>query len=451
MADQGIRPRPLAILFVAILCVALGLALVLAILAQQNRLPEAGPLGSLFAADQQGSRQAWLALGGAVLACFCLSAVALRWAAPGHDPLILAAVFMLSGLGLILLVRLSPEVAAARRQAHLAGMAGRQAGFILAGLAVMVAAAWLTRPSLLARLARRRYFYALLAVLLILATGLFGREINGRRLWIPLGPLTLQTVEIAKILVVLFAAGYFAERRAYLKSTPGDRTAHMARVQVLGPFLATVGFCLLPIFFQGDLGPTLLLTLLMVVTFYMGGGRGWWALAALGAVAAVAAVAYQAGWPSMVRTRLDMWLAPFAYSEVLSRAHWSVASGGLLGMGLGQGFSAKIPVVQSDFSFVVVCEELGLAGGLAVLGFYALIVWRGLAAAARQPDAYRSLLAGGLVAMLAIQALIIIGGNVGLLPLTGITLPLVSYGGSSLLVGFAVMGVLIKLSSYPGK
>ncbi len=366
--------------------------------------------------------------------------------APAVDMTLLAAALLLAEIGFIILLRLSPDLSAQTGKGAFAVLAWRQYNFLVVSLIGMVLVIRFLTESLVAILARRIYIYAVLAMLLVIFTGMFGTEIHGRKLWICIGPMTFQTVEVVKLLAVLFAAGYFTDRRAYMKTEYGDRPLRFSHPHVIGPFAVTALFLILPIVFQKDLGPALLLSLLMLLMYFLSGGGK--AITLFGVLLIIGAgyLAYFLQWPSIVKTRFDMWLDPFHHSEALSRAMWAIASGGWFGTGLGEGMGYTIPVVQSDFNFIVICEEFGFIGGCIVIGLYGIILWRGFDIARNQDNVYKMLLAGGLTGLLGIQTILIICGNIGLLPLTGVTLPLVSYGGSSLLVSFAIVGILLKLS-----
>jgi len=351
---------------------------------------------------------------------------------------LLCACFILAEIGFIILLRLAPDMAAYTRKNAFLLLPWRHMNMLVLSFAAMIVVIICCTPTLIAKLARRTYIYALLAILLIIATGIFGTEINGRKLWLKIGPLNFQTVEFVKILAVLFAVGYFTERRAFMPTEHQTSRFHYIHPHMIGPFLGTALFCILPIIFQGDLGPALLLSFLMMLIYALNNGSMLIVILGIATLAGTGYISYHFQWPSM---------DPFHYSEVLSRARWAISSGRFLGVGLGEGMSSRIPVVQSDFNFIVICEELGLVGALSVIGLYGVILWRGFHIARSQATVYQMLLTGSLTGLLGIQALIIICGNVGLLPLTGITLPFISYGGSSLLVSFIIIGVLLKLSS----
>lgn len=371
--------------------------------------------------------------------------------APDADRLLLLAVFMLTGLGYMISLRLFPEIAARRPGSAINAYTWQHWYYLLAGLCAMLASAAVFTDNIISRLARRKYVYALCAAILIVLTGIFGTEINGRKLWLPAGPFSFQTVEFVKILAILFAAAYLAERRNFLVSGVETDRLNLSLLNRLGPFAAAAALCILPVIFQKDFGPAFLLVLLMLLMYYFSAGRLLLVASGLALIICSIWIIYHFHLVSMVNTRIDMWLNPFESSEALSRALWAVSSGGLLGKGLGQGMSVNIPAVWSDFTFVVICEELGWLGGLAVTALYLLTVLRGFSIAVHQPDAYRTLLAGGITGVLAIQSLLIMFGNLVLLPLTGITLPLLSYGGSSLIITFIMIGILLKLSSVRGE
>ena len=367
--------------------------------------------------------------------------------APNSDKVLLTAVFALTCLGFLLSLRLFPQVAALESRPPLHGFYWRHWYYILIGLAAMTVAAAMASQAVIQRLARRKYIYAVCAAGLIIATGLIGEEINDRRLWLSIGPFRFQTIEFVKILAVLFAAGYLAERRGFMARPVLPDRLDRSLIHRLGPFAFAAALCILPVVFQKDFGPAFMLVLLMLCMYYAGAGSRLIVMGCLAALVMVAWLCYRFELVSMVNTRFDMWMDPFHRSEALSRALWAAASGGLLGTGLGQGMGVSIPTVWSDFTFVIICEELGWVGGVSVIGLYGLVVYRGLAIAASQPDVYRALLAVGLSSSIAIQVLLIVCGNLVLLPLTGITLPLVSYGGSSLVITFLMIGMLLGLSS----
>jgi cell division protein FtsW len=299
-----------------------------------------------------------------------------------------------------------------------------------------------------------KYSWAAIGIGLLAATLLFGYEVNGARLWIDLGPVSVQPGELLKIVLVIFIAGYLAETRTLLTS---------ARIRVgfisvpplpyFLPMLALFAVVMLIVVRLNDLGTALLFFGIFLTMLFVATGRRSYVLIGLLLFLAGSFVAYQLF--GHVQARIDIWLDPFAdplgagFQPV--RALYALGRGGVFGEGLGQGLvtlagGPTIPFVQTDFIFTAVAEELGLLGALALLGFAAVIVFRGLRVAALARDDFSGLLAVGLTASLGLQTLIIIGGNTKLVPLTGITLPFVSYGGSSILASFVMIGLLLSIS-----
>jgi cell division protein FtsW len=285
-------------------------------------------------------------------------------------------------------------------------------------------------------------------------TLLFGYEVNGARLWIDLGPIGIQPGEFLKIVLVIFIAGYLAETRTLL-------TSARLRIGFLSipplpyflPMLALFGVVMVIVVGLNDLGTALLFYGTFLTMLFVATGRRSYVLIGLLLFAGGAFVAYQL-FPH-VQARFDVWLDPFAdplgagYQQV--RALYALGRGGVFGEGLGQGLitlggSTTIPYIQTDFIFTAIAEELGLVGAFALLGFIAVMVFRGLRIASFARDDFSALLALGLTVSLGLQALIIIGGNTKLVPLTGITLPFVSYGGSSVLASFIMVGLLLSIS-----
>lgn len=365
---------------------------------------------------------------------------------PGADPFLFPMAAFLTGFGLIVLYRLAPDIARIQSNAGLRLLALRQLIWIGIGYAALIAIVLFVSERRLESIGRRKYLFVVAGALLIVATGLFGVELNGRRLWLKIGPLTLQTIELVKMLMVFFIAAYFHHEGRYVS------TRRMAGIEVpglrsIGPFVIMAALAVLPVFFQKDLGPTLLLALTFIVMFYV--GTGLWSVPVLGSAlfAALAALAYFTGTPSIVRTRADMWLSPFTHGEAIVSSLWAISSGGLFGLGLGRGLPAYIPVVQSDFNFAAICEETGFAGAVAVVALYALILYRGYRIAVEARSTYRRLLATGLMTLFALQAVMILYGVTGMMPMTGITLPFISYGGTSLVVSFVLVGLMLRISA----
>ena len=416
------------------------------LLAGQGRLLAGNQVADLFPFHLTDSTALQsLAAGGMVVAGLGLALVAARFKVPGHNPALLPLAAMLAGLGLILLFRLGPDIAELRHRPAFTLLFWRQFRSFLISVFVFAAALWYFTPARLEELTRLRYVYGLASIILISITAVIGTEMHGRRLALNLGLMQFQTVELVKLLALFFMVGYFRYEGRFLE--PGRNRFGLPRGRYLLPYLFMWVLVLLPIFLQRDLGPTMLIFSLFLVIFYLGTGSALSVLGGIVLMGAAGGLSYVAGVPSMVRTRVDMWLDPFHYSQNIAEALWAAASGGLLGKGTGMGLAHRIPVVQSDFNFSVIAEEWGLIGVLAVLVIFAGLAGICLQAARRQEHPWQQLLAAGLGSLWILQTVVIIGGNMALLPLTGITLPFISYGGSSLVMNCVMLALALRLSA----
>lgn len=377
-----------------------------------------------------------LALSAALFAGLVLALhLALTFFAAEADQFLLPLAVALSGLGLLEVTRLAPELAM------------QQLVWIGLGAMLLVAATFGLRD--LGRLQRYKYTAALLGIGLMLVTAAVGREVQGARLWLQVGSIRFQPTELMKVLLVIFLAGYLAEKRELLAFV-GRRVlgVRLPPLAYLAPLLLLFGLSLLITILQRDLGATLLLVGIAVVMLYASTGRVVYLVggALLGLVNGL--VGYLLF--GYVRARVEVWLNPWAdplgqgYQAI--QALLAIAAGGILGRGLGLGSPDLIPAVHTDFVFAAVAEELGLAGALALLGLYACLIVTALRLGLEARETFARLLAVGFATMLGIQTLIITGGTLRLIPLTGITLPFVSYGGSSLVMNFLVVGLLLRLS-----
>ena len=389
-------------------------------------------------------------LGAIFAGLFLLGSIIIRRKYPDADPYLLPMVALLTGLGLIVLYRLGPMIALDQNKPSLRSIAIKQFIWVGLGLIGMISMAWFLPARFFKEVGRKKYVYVLFSVLLIVFTGIFGQEINNRKLWINLGFFSVQTIEIVKVLLLFFIAGYFRDEGPYIKMTK-FMGLPVPQLRFTGPFYVMWVLAILPVFFQKDFGPMVLLFGVFLAMYYA--GTGSLAMVILGFVGLIVGggFCYFMGWPSMVKTRVDMWLYPFTKAEGIVRSLWAIAAGGIFGVGLGFGLPHTLPVVQSDFNFSAICEELGFLGGASVIMLYALFVWRGFLIADRTRDSYQRLLAVGISTMFALQALMIIGGNMGLIPMTGITLPFMSAGGSAIFVNFLMLGLLIRISGEAGK
>jgi cell division protein FtsW (lipid II flippase) len=374
--------------------------------------------------------------------------------ASGHrgDQLLLPAVGALGGIGLVMLNRMPQDLAGTSGFGIELGMAATQLLWFAVGIVAMLAIAIGLRDDGILR--HYKYSWAAVGIALLAATLLIGYEVNGARLWIDLGPVSVQPGEFLKIVLVVFIAGYLAETRTLL-------TSARLRIGFLSipplpyflPMLALFAVVMLVVVRLNDLGSALLFFGTFLIMLFVATGRRSYVLIGLLLFVAGASVAHQLF--AHVHARVEIWLDPFAdplgagFQPV--RALYALGRGGVFGEGLGQGLvtlggSLTIPFVHTDFIFTAIAEELGLLGAFALLGLAAVVVFRGLRIAALARDDFSGLLAVGLTASLGLQTLIIIAGNTKLVPLTGITLPFVSYGGSSILASFIMIGLLLSIS-----
>jgi cell division protein FtsW (lipid II flippase) len=372
----------------------------------------------------------------------------------GHrgDQLLLPAVGAMGGIGLIMLNRLPQDLAGTAAFGLELGMAATQLLWFGVGTVVMLVIAIGLRDDGVLR--HYKYTWAAIGIGLLAATLLFGYEVNGARLWIDLGPVSVQPGELLKIVLVVFLASYLAETRTLLTDAR-MRIGFLAipPLPYFLPMLVLFGAVMLIAVALNDLGTALLFFGTFLTMLFVATGRRSYVLIGLVLFVAGAFVAYELF--GHVQLRVEVWLDPFAdplgagFQPV--RAIYAFGRGGIFGEGLGQGLvtlggNLTIPYVHTDFIFTAIAEELGLLGAFALLGFCAVLVFRGLRIAALARDDFSGLMAVGLTASLGLQTLIIIAGNTKLIPLTGITLPFVSYGGSSVLASFMMIGILLSIS-----
>jgi cell division protein FtsW (lipid II flippase) len=363
------------------------------------------------------------------------------------DQILLPTVGLLGGIGLLLMERLPQSLAGS-----LGGLARTQLVWLVIGLAIIAGLAIAVRNDVWLR--RYKYTWAAAGVGLLLLVFIFGRDVNGARLSLSIGPITGQPSELLKVILVVFLAGYLSENRRLL-SEESTRLGplRLPPLPYLAPMVAMWTIALGIVIVQRDLGAALLFFAVFLLLLYVSTARVSYVVLGLGAFVVGAGVLYFLF--GHVRTRIDIWLDPFADPtgvgyQVVQALH-AFARGGLIGTGLGGGLPTiagrpPIPALHTDFPFAALGEELGLVGILAILGLYLVLVERGLRIASAAQDEFRAILAAGLSLVIGVQAFIIAGGNLKLIPLTGITLPFVSYGGSSLLANAVIVGLLIALS-----
>jgi cell division protein FtsW (lipid II flippase) len=382
----------------------------------------------------------WLA--GLCLVCH----VVVRFAAPYADPVLLPIVAALNGLGLAVIHRIDLADLAADSSAKT--FARGQLIWMTLGVALFVLVLLVVRDH--RRLQAFTYTSGFAAILLLLTPlmPLLGTTIHGSRIWIRLGPFSFQPGEVAKVLLVVFFAGYLVLHRDAL-ALAGRRFVgiDLPRGRDLGPILVMWLVSLAILVFQRDLGSSLLFFGLFVVMLYVATERPGWLFVGSVMFVSGAYVGYLAF--AHVQSRVDAWLHPFDPANnafQIVQGMYGMAWGGLIGRGLGQGDPTLIPFSYSDFIIASVGEELGLTGVMAILLLYGLMVERALRTALVCRDAFGKLLAVGLAVVFALQVFVVVGGVTKLIPLTGLTTPFLSYGGSSLVANWAIVALLLRIS-----
>ncbi|HEY0444154.1 MAG TPA: FtsW/RodA/SpoVE family cell cycle protein, partial [Candidatus Limnocylindrales bacterium] len=363
------------------------------------------------------------------------------------DQVLLPAVGLLGGISLLLMERLPQDLAG-----QFGGLAQTQLVWLVIAITVITVVAIAVRSDAWLRL--YKYTWAAAGIALLLLTFVFGRDVAGARLTLDLGPLSGQPSELLKVILVVFLAGYLSENRALLvEQSTRIGPIRLPPLPYLAPMAAMWAVALGIVVVQRDLGAALLFFAVFLLLLYITTARA--SYVAIGLVLFVAGSALMYRLFGHVQQRVDIWLDPYAdpsgagYQVI--QALYAFARGGILGTGLGNGLPTvggrlPIPEIHTDFPFAALGEELGLVGILAILGLYLVVIVRGLRIAASAADDFRALLAAGLSLVVGVQAFIIAGGNLKLIPLTGITLPFISYGGSSLLANALVIGLLLALS-----
>jgi cell division protein FtsW (lipid II flippase) len=380
---------------------------------------------------------------GMVLGLLVAAHIAVRRLARDADGILLPLAALLNGIGYVFIVRLDEA------KARTGGLAGLQAMWTAVGIGAFIATLLFVRRS--RSLERYRYTFAAAGIVLLLLPLIpgLGRTINGSRIWISLGPLNFQPGEAAKIALALFFAGYLVERRELLAlSTFRLGPLHLPDPKHLGPVLVAwlISLGVMPL--QRDLGSSLLFFVLFIVMLWVATGRTTYLT--LGGTLFLFGAVFAWTQFSHVRARVEIWLDPWPVARdagyQIVESAYALADGGIAGTGIALGTPTRIPEVETDFIFVAIGEELGLLGATAVLCAYVLMVGAGLRIATRADSAFDTLLATGLTTLLGVQAFIIIGGITRTLPLTGVTLPFVSYGGSSLVLNYVLLALLLRIS-----
>ena len=393
-----------------------------------------------------------LGYGAGLGALFLLAHLVVRVVAPYADPLIVPCVALLNGLGLVMVRRLDfAEAEAARLGSRVVPRADAplQLVWTAVGIVLLVAVLLLVRDH--TRLARYTYTCGAVGIGLLLLPVLpvLGREINGARLWVRLGPVQVQPSEAAKLALMIFFSGYLVSKRDVL-SLASRRVAglDLPRPRDLGPVLLAWLASLSVLVLEKDLGSSLLFFGIFIVMLYVATERTSWLIIGLLLFAGGAFTAWTIF--AHVQQRVDIWLHPFDDASgdgyQLVQSLFGFGTGGLTGTGLGQGSPNTVPFAKTDFILAAIGEELGLVGVMAVLLLFALVVERGMRGALGCRDSFGKLLGAGLAFALALQVFVITGGVTGLIPLTGVTLPWLSYGGSSVVANWVLVALLLRIS-----
>ncbi|MGW5273128.1 FtsW/RodA/SpoVE family cell cycle protein [Streptomyces sp. NPDC004044] len=373
--------------------------------------------------------------------------------APYADPLLLPLATLLNGLGLVLIWRLDQSPRLIQRAESGFGAfspdAPKQLMYSAIGVALFVAVLLALKDH---RILQRYTYISMAVALVLLILPMFFPAVNGAKIWISLGPFSIQPGEFAKIIIAVFFSGYLMVKRdALALASRRFMGLYLPRGRDLGPILVIWGLSILILVFETDLGTSLLFFGLFVIMLYVATERTSWIV--FGLLMSAAGAVGVATFESHVQQRVEAWMDPFAcYAtdgacQQIGDAIMSFGSGGTLGTGWGQGNSDLIGfAANADFILSTVGEELGLAGMMAVLLIYGLIVERGVRTALAARDPFGKLLAIGLSGAFAIQVFVVAGGVMGLIPLTGMTMPFLAAGGSSVIANWALIGILIRIS-----
>jgi peptidoglycan glycosyltransferase len=380
---------------------------------------------------------------GGVFGLYFVAHLAVRRFAPAADGTLLPLAAMLNGIGFIMIARLGPERDEYTSQARI------QSLWVAIAIAVFLLTLIIVRDVRIFE--RYRYSFLLLGVALILLpmTPSIGRTINGARLWIAIGPLSFQPSEIAKILLCAFIAAYLVDKRELLT---------YGRVRVgrwfvpsprdLGPLLFAWGISLLVLASQKDMGTSLLFFGMFTAMLYMATKRVAYVVAAFVLLVLGAFLAYHLF--NHVQLRVENWINPWRDPSDTGfqpiQGWFSLGSGGIAGTGLGLGNPELVPKATTDYVFSAIAEELGVVGAMGVVTAFMLLVGSMFRIAVDAVQPFSKVFAAGLATIVGLQSFLIIGGVLRLIPLTGITLPFVSYGGSSLVANFALLAIMLRIS-----
>ncbi|WP_378952151.1 FtsW/RodA/SpoVE family cell cycle protein [Pelosinus sp. sgz500959] len=366
---------------------------------------------------------------------FMLVNAVLYKAGHGGDPIFLPLAALLTGIGLTMILRLKPDLFLL------------QAMWVGIGLLIFLASTFISRR--LEEVAKFKYVCGFIGVGLLLIAILFGVDIGGHKSWVIIGPIRFQPSEFAKMFIVLFLAAYLSERRELLTlATRHYGPLVLPHPRFIAPLIAVWGIAMMMFILQRDMGAALLYFGIAIIMTYMVSGRFSYVIIGLLLFLIGSVVCYKLY--SHIQTRVDIWLNPWvdpnggAYQIVQSL--FAFGSGGIIGSGLTYGFPNMIPEVHTDFIFAAIGEEMGLVGAGGIIILYIIMVYRAFRVALLSTMSFSMLVAGGLAVSMGLQIFLIIGGVTKFFPLTGITLPFISYGGSSIVANFILLGMLFSIS-----
>lgn len=376
-----------------------------------------------------------------------------RTQAPYADPILLPVAALLNMLGLAMIHRLD----VAQEQRAIANGSPKPTPDVFAQITWMALGLILFMATLIflrdhRKLQRRTFIFGAFGIALLFMPLLpvIGSEVNGARLWVEIGTFSFQPGELAKIALAIFFAGYLVSRRhtlALLQTKVANLP--LPRAKDAGPLVLIWVLALLVLVAERDLGTSLLIFGLFIVLLYVATGRRAWVIIA-GVLLVIGGILAYLNF-SHVQTRFSVWLDPFADAEgrgyQIVQSLYGLANGGIFGTGWGRGYPQMVPFAKTDFITSALGEELGLTGLIAIFILYAIIVQRGARAAVATRDPFGNLLAIGLSTVIGLQAFIVIGGVTRLIPLTGLTTPFLSYGGSSLISNYILIAILIRISN----
>ena len=424
MRPLSLRNRELLNLLLVGLLTGIGFV---SVYVARQAVPEFGPTSLTYA--------------GFFLALFLAAHLVVRLALPMADPYLLPLAGLLTAIGLTMIYRIDPD------------RAFRQGLWVVVGVALFAAVVLLVRDHRALDALKYTLGVAAIVLLVLPAVPGLGQTVNGATLWVKLGPISFQPGEFAKVLLVVFLAGYLRDNREMLSMGVGR--LGLPSPKHFGPLLLIWGGAMLVLFQTNDLGSGLLYFGIFLAMLYVATGRALFA--ALGLVLFVGGAAGVYHLVPRVQERVQNWIDPWADTSgagyQIVQSLFSIAFGGFGGTGLGKGTFTNtngaqlIPELKTDFIYSALAQELGLVGVSAILLVYMLFIVRGMRVALLVQDGFSKLLAAGLTFGFALQTFIIVGGVVRLLPLTGITLPFVSYGGSSVVANFVLLAGLLLVSN----